>query len=173
MHSKVLFITPVPLHKTMDKHNCMIFLVQAINNKSFVGLAPVHLYELGSDEPKTILNLVLTSFVFIWNFCCRSLTSSKLAQDTSEMIIWQQRLKLRKPEKNSGTDLWIPDAQNTVGIWNLTLRNLETFKLKTFPKSDFKWYGFPRVPIIWKPDHSKSGHVCPDEVRDMNTLVDS
>ena len=118
MHSKVLFITPVPLHKTMDKHNCMIFLVQAINNKSFVGLAPVHLYELGSDERKTILNLVLTSLVFISNFCCRSLTSSKLAQDTSEMIIWQQRLKLRKPEKNSGTDFWIPDAQNLYSVEN-------------------------------------------------------
>ena len=65
MHAKVLFITPVLLHKTMDKHNCMIFLAQAINNKSFVGLAPVHLHELDSDERKTILNLVLTSLVFV------------------------------------------------------------------------------------------------------------
>ena len=116
---------------------------------------------LGSDERKTILNLVLTSLVFISNFCCRSLTSNKLAQDTSEMIIWQQRLKLRKPEKNSGTDFWIPDAQNLYAVeYSGDLKS--DLELKTLPRSDFKWYGFRRVSIIWKPDHSKSGHVCPD-----------
>ena len=45
------------------------------------------------------------------------------------------------------------------GIWNLTIQNLETFEIWTFSWSDFKGSGFS---YCYGPNHSKSGHFCPD-----------
>ena len=43
----------------------------------------------------------------------------------------------------------------TVGIWNMTIQNPETFEILTFWRSNFKW--FPCSQISIGPHHSKTG----------------
>ena len=51
---------------------------------------------------------------------------------------------------------------NTVGIWNPTPWNTETFEIRAFWRSDFKWSSFQMVQLwLWYgPNHLKSGHLC-------------
>ena len=58
-----------------------------------------------------------------------------------------------------------PLSSKTVGIWNPTILNSETFEIQTFWRLDFKWLGFSygySSPNHSKSDHSKSRRLCPD-----------
>ena len=47
-------------------------------------------------------------------------------------------------------------SNTTVGIWNLSIWNPETFEIPTFWRLDFKWSGFSYVQI-YSPNHLKTG----------------
>ena len=54
-------------------------------------------------------------------------------------------------------EIWIPDTFSILmGIWNLSIQNPETFEIRTFWRSDFKWSGFS-YGYIYSPNHWKTG----------------
>ena len=71
----------------------------------------------------------------------------------NEAIMSAFQIYLRKPKPFDGWTCFY--HWNTVGIWNLTIWNPETFEIRTFWRSNFKWSLCSRISN--GPDHLKTG----------------